>query len=145
MRDVGAVKPDSIHHFFSQDHCGFPVSRLLTDFVCLLIYEFWISLWKIALCSVILLLPLFIFSCKYQSMKRKKNFTEIFVKNKKGCLQSKASFIPFILCKAASLFSFLFGVGGSFQKRYSTDHRLVQKDKLIDLFDLWSSRSLFFL
>ena len=22
------------------DHCGFPVSRLLTDFVCLLIYEF---------------------------------------------------------------------------------------------------------
>ena len=42
----------------SQDHCGFPVSRLLTDFVCLLIYEFWISLWKIALCSVILLLPL---------------------------------------------------------------------------------------
>jgi len=33
---------------------------LLTDFVCLLIYEFWLSLWKIALCSVILLLPLFI-------------------------------------------------------------------------------------
>jgi len=32
----------------------------LTDFVCLLIYEFWLSLWKIALCSVILLLPLFI-------------------------------------------------------------------------------------
>jgi len=31
---------------------------LLTDFVCLLIYEFWLSLWKIALCSVILLLPL---------------------------------------------------------------------------------------
>jgi len=24
----------------SQGHCGFPVSRLLTDFVCLLIYEF---------------------------------------------------------------------------------------------------------
>jgi len=32
----------------------------LTDFVCLLIYEFWLSLWKIARCSVILLLPLFI-------------------------------------------------------------------------------------
>jgi len=31
----------------------------LTDFVCLLIYEFLLSLWKIALCSVILLLPLF--------------------------------------------------------------------------------------
>ena len=43
----------------SQDHCGFPVSRLLADFVCLLIYEFWISLWEIALCSVILLLPLY--------------------------------------------------------------------------------------
>ena len=24
----------------SQGHCGFPVSGLLTDFVCLLIYEF---------------------------------------------------------------------------------------------------------
>ena len=37
----------------------FPVFRLLTDFVCLLIYEFLFSLWKIARCSVILLLPLF--------------------------------------------------------------------------------------
>jgi len=33
---------------------------LLTDFVCLLTYEFYLSLWKIARCSVILLLPLFI-------------------------------------------------------------------------------------
>ena len=38
----------------------FPVFRLLTDFVCLLIYEFCLSFWKIARCSVILLLPLFI-------------------------------------------------------------------------------------
>jgi len=30
----------------------------LTDFVCLLTYEFCLSLWKIARCSVILLLPL---------------------------------------------------------------------------------------
>jgi len=37
---------------------------LLTDFVCLLIYEFWLSLWKIALCSVILLLPLYIIITK---------------------------------------------------------------------------------
>jgi hypothetical protein len=37
----------------------FPVFRLLTDFVCLLTYEFCLSLWKIARCSVILLLPLF--------------------------------------------------------------------------------------
>jgi len=36
----------------------FPVFRLLTDFVCLLTYEFCFFLWKIARCSVILLLPL---------------------------------------------------------------------------------------
>jgi len=33
---------------------------LLTDFVCLYDYEFWLSLWKIVRSSVILLLPLFI-------------------------------------------------------------------------------------
>jgi hypothetical protein len=32
---------------------------LLTDFVCLYTYEFWLSLWKIVLSSVILLLPLY--------------------------------------------------------------------------------------
>jgi hypothetical protein len=37
-----------------------PVFRLLTDFVCLYNYEFWLSLCKIARSSVILLLPLFI-------------------------------------------------------------------------------------
>ena len=37
---------------------GFPVFRLLTDFVCLLTYEICLSLWKIARCSVILLLSL---------------------------------------------------------------------------------------
>ena len=36
----------------------FPVFQLLTDFVCLLTYGFCFSLWKIARCSVILLLPL---------------------------------------------------------------------------------------
>jgi len=36
----------------------FPVFRLLSDFVSLLTYEFCLSLWKIARCSVILLLPL---------------------------------------------------------------------------------------
>jgi hypothetical protein len=36
----------------------FPVFQLLTDFVCLLTYEFCLSLWKISRCSVILLLPL---------------------------------------------------------------------------------------
>ena len=37
----------------------FLVFRLLTHFVCLLTYEFCLSLWKIARCLVILLLPLF--------------------------------------------------------------------------------------
>ena len=36
----------------------FPVFRLLTDFVCLCTYEFWLSLLKIVRSSVILLLPL---------------------------------------------------------------------------------------
>ena len=37
----------------------FTVFRLLTDFVCLYNYEFWLSLCKIVRSSVILLLPLF--------------------------------------------------------------------------------------
>ena len=36
----------------------FTVFRLLTDFVCLYTYEFWLSLWKIVRSSVILLFPL---------------------------------------------------------------------------------------
>jgi hypothetical protein len=37
----------------------FSVFRLVTDFVCLLTYELCLSIWKVARCSVILLLPLF--------------------------------------------------------------------------------------
>ena len=37
----------------------FTVFRLLTDFICLYTYEFWLSLCKIFRSSVILLLPLF--------------------------------------------------------------------------------------
>ena len=37
----------------------FTVFRLLTDFVCLYTYKFWLSLCKIVRSSVILLLPLF--------------------------------------------------------------------------------------
>jgi hypothetical protein len=44
----------------------FSVFRLLTDFVCLLIYEFCLSLWKIARCLVILLLSVLIYSWKQQ-------------------------------------------------------------------------------
>jgi hypothetical protein len=40
----------------------FTVFRLLTDFVCLYTYEFWLSLCKIVRSSVILLLPLFTFT-----------------------------------------------------------------------------------
>ena len=40
----------------------FAVFRLLTDFVCLYTYEFWLSLCKIVRSSVILLLPFFTFS-----------------------------------------------------------------------------------
>ena len=42
----------------SQGITVFTVFRLLTDFVCLYTYEFWLSLCKIARSSVILLLPL---------------------------------------------------------------------------------------
>jgi hypothetical protein len=37
----------------------FPVFRLLTDFVCVYTYEFWLYLWRIVRSSVVLLLPLF--------------------------------------------------------------------------------------
>ena len=43
----------------SQGSLRFSVFRLLTDFVCLYTYEFWLSLCKIVRSSVILLLPLF--------------------------------------------------------------------------------------
>ena len=44
----------------SQGHYVFTVFRLLTDFVCLYSYEFWLSLCKIVRSSEILLLPLII-------------------------------------------------------------------------------------
>ena len=59
----GALKSDSSHHFFRNACTVFTVFRLLTDFVCLYTYEFWLSLCKIVRSSVILLLPL------YSSMK----------------------------------------------------------------------------
>ena len=50
----------------------FTVFRLLTDFVCLYTYEFWLSLCKIVRSSIILLLPLFMIvempSCYKKSM-----------------------------------------------------------------------------
>jgi hypothetical protein len=40
----------------------FTIFRLLTDFVCLYTYEFWLSLCRIVRSSVILLLPLFLWN-----------------------------------------------------------------------------------
>jgi hypothetical protein len=45
-------------YFQVRDITVFTVFRLLTDFVCLYAYEFWLSLCKIVRSSVILLLPL---------------------------------------------------------------------------------------
>ena len=50
-------------------HTVFTVFRLLTDFVCLYTYEFWLSLCKIVRSSVILLLFLFIFSWSICNMR----------------------------------------------------------------------------
>ena len=60
----GTLKSDSTHHFFrnactKSGSLRFSVFRLLTDFVYLYTYEFWLSLCKIVRSSVILLLPLF--------------------------------------------------------------------------------------
>ena len=48
----------------------------MTDFVCLLIYEFYISLWKIARCSVILLLPLFMYDNLFKKRMHVNQFPE---------------------------------------------------------------------
>ena len=62
---LALLKSDSTHHFF-RNACTKSVSLrfsqfswLLTDFVCLYAYVFWLSLCKIVRSSVILLLPLF--------------------------------------------------------------------------------------
>ena len=49
FRPFGSLTPNTV----------FTVFRLLTDFVCLYNYEFWLSLCKIVRSSVILLLPLY--------------------------------------------------------------------------------------
>ena len=50
----------------------FTVFRLLTDFVCLYTYEFWLSLCKIVRSSVILLLPLFKLCFFYYTLMKSK-------------------------------------------------------------------------
>jgi hypothetical protein len=68
----GTLKSDSTHHFFrnactKSGSLRFSVFRLLTDFVCLYTYEFWLSLCKIVRSSVILLLPLFVLVDEWNS------------------------------------------------------------------------------
>ena len=55
----------------------FTVFRLLTDFVCLYNYEFWLSLCKIVRSSVILLLPLFCLVRFHQNFNRQPNGYDI--------------------------------------------------------------------
>ena len=52
-------KYNSVHNTTVIKNTVFTVFRLLTDFVCLYTYEFWLSIWKIVRSSVILLLPLY--------------------------------------------------------------------------------------
>ena len=64
----GAVKSDSAHHFFRNACTKSGPLRFSQFSGCwlifwLLIYEFWLSLWKITRCSIILLLPLFKINC----------------------------------------------------------------------------------
>ena len=56
IHETGSCHFDMTHFFRP---VLFTVFRLLTDFVCLYNYEFWLSLCKIVRSSVILLLPLF--------------------------------------------------------------------------------------
>jgi hypothetical protein len=65
------------------------VFRLLTDFVCLYNYDFWLSLCKIVRSSVILLLPLF------QVKQILRNVSIILSTRNKLCLQSDSN--PFLL------------------------------------------------
>jgi hypothetical protein len=61
-RDVYIFKSwiiDLSMNFFIYVFTVFTVFRLMTDFVCLYNYEFWLSLCKIVRSSIILLLPLF--------------------------------------------------------------------------------------
>ena len=63
----GTIKSDSTHHFF-RNACTKSGSLQFSQFSsCWLIlsvcwFEFWLSLWKIARCLVILLLPLLIYT-----------------------------------------------------------------------------------
>ena len=88
----GALKSDSTHHFFrnvctKSGSLRFSVFRLLTDFVCLYNYEFWLSLCKIVRSSVILVLPLFTVKharAKWHGAKE----------NKRGMKQETNDFLP---------------------------------------------------
>ena len=75
----------------SKGHCVFPSFRLLTDLVCLLTYEFCLSLWKIARCSVILLLPLPLRVFILTLLKMYGYYIEVHVKKRINNIQNTAS------------------------------------------------------
>ena len=83
---------------------SFRVFRLLTDFVCLYNYEFWLSLCKIVRSSVILLLPLFVVCWFSRYEKELCHPEEWFF----GYPLSVASFQCFLFLSFASNISWLF-------------------------------------
>ena len=90
----GALKSDSTHHFFrnactKSGSLRFSVFRLLTDFVCLYNYEFWLSLCKIVRSSVILLLPLFLITSMAELFPFLHVFIISLVKVKSSLLESQ--------------------------------------------------------
>ena len=64
VRVIAIILPDTLANV---------LALLLTDFVCLYTYEFWLSLWKIVQSSVVLLLPLFM-DCHKTSFNDKTKF-----------------------------------------------------------------------
>jgi hypothetical protein len=91
----------------------FTVFRLLTDFVCLYNYEFWLSLCKIVRSSVILLLPLFAIT---------------WVHFGGGRVAPCSHFFSFFLCLSEFSVLCLWNIRSSLFLRFSykifTDHRL---------------------
>jgi hypothetical protein len=85
----------------------FTVFRLLTDFVCLYTYEFWLSLCSIVRSSVILLLPLLnyylieIYNIQPTQIQKLNLMTQfvsffIFFKDCQNCLDSRSNIINFV-------------------------------------------------
>jgi hypothetical protein len=95
LSEVFIIKEESSNSCFIERVCGgvracvralscvrvvitvFTVFRLLTDFVCLYTYEFWLSLCKIVRSLVFLLLPLFALGDFVLSLSHIRSFSQI--------------------------------------------------------------------